>query len=182
MTITTKRSIIALLISLVLVVSLFTIGISATESEEAGSDTSTEQTTETGDEADTNDESDTADETKEEDKKPTGSDDKKEEETEDPEVVETRTSLIVNGIIVAAIIIVLIFLYVKFHAKFNAFLRSVKSELKKIVWSSKENTRKGFLIVAIVAVSFGVALGLADFAFSSGFDELPKLIEKLFGL
>ena len=171
MTITSKRSIIALLISLVLVVSLFTIGISAAEGEETTTDTKVEATTET----DTAGESDT---------KEPESETKKETETEkkeDPEVTETRTTLIVNGIIVGAIIIVLIFLYVKFHTKFNAFLRSVKSELKKIVWSSKENTRKGFIIVAVVAIAFGVALGLADYAFSTGFDELPGLFLKLFG-
>ena len=174
MTITTKRSIIALLLSLVLVVSLFTIGISATDDEGITPESKAEQTVEsdgTGSEKDTG-ETESGDE----------SDTEKESETEkvDPKVEETKTSLIVNGIIVAAIIIVLIFLYVKFHTKFNAFLRSVKSELKKIVWSSKENTRKGFLIVAVVAVAFGVALGLADFAFSSGFDQLPELFLKLF--
>ena len=172
MTITSKRSIIALLISLVLVVSLFTIGISATEEEGTPSiSESGSVETETGDtESDSESGSETESETK------------KEEETESLEVTETRTSLIVNGIIVAAIIIVLIFLYVKFHSKFNAFLRSVKSELKKIVWSSKENTRKGFIIVAVVAVAFGVALGLADFAFSTGFDQLPELFSKFIKL
>ena len=177
MTITSKRSIIALLISLVLVVSLFTIGISAAEEEGTTPDTTVEDTADTGDK----DETDTKGET---DTKETESETKKETETEkkeDPEVTETRTSLIVNGIIVGAIIIVLIILYVKFHTKFNAFLRSVKSELKKIVWSSKENTRKGFIIVAVVAVAFGVALGLADYAFSTGFDQLPGLFLKLFG-
>ena len=176
MTITTKRSIIALLLSLVLVVSLFTIGISATDDEGTTPESEAEQTVEsdgTGSEKDTG-ETESGDE----------SDTEKESETEkvDPKVEETKTSLIVNGIIVAAIIIVLIFLYVKFHSKFNAFLRSVKSELKKIVWSSKENTRKGFLIVAVVAVAFGVALGLADFAFSTGFDQLPELFSKFIKL
>lgn len=192
MTITTKRSIIALLLSLVLVISLFTIGISAAEDDE------TTPNTESGQVA----ESDGADGEKDTGNKETGNKETGDKETNgkdeggkdeggktepkpekvDPVKEETKMSLIVNGIIVAAIIIVLIFLYVKFHSKFNAFLRSVKSELKKIVWSSKENTRKGFLIVAVVAVAFGVALGLADFAFSTGFDKLPELISKLFSL
>ena len=179
MTITTKRSIIALLLSLVLVVSLFTIGISATEDDGTTPNTESGQVAEsdgTDGEKDT-DETESGDES--ETKKP-----ETESETEevDPVKEETKMSLIINGIIVAAIIIVLIFLYVKFHTKFNAFLRSVKSELKKIVWSSKENTRKGFLIVAVVAVAFGIALGLADFAFSTGFDKLPELFSKLISM
>ena len=166
MTITTKRSIIALLISLVLVVSLFTIGISAdgTDASDKGTSVETTEITESKTEAKTEANTETK------------------AETEKVEVTETRTSLIVNGIIVGVIIIVLIVLYVKFHTKFNAFLRSVKSELKKIVWSSKENTRKGFLVVAVVAIASGIALGIADFAFSTGFDQLPTIFLKLFGI
>ena len=180
MTITTKRSIIALLLSLVLVVSLFTIGISATDDKDTMPESDVEQTLESDgtDDEKGSDETESGSESESETKKPTTNN--KVDKEEQKKIDETRTSLIVNGIIVAAIIIVLIFLYVKFHAKFNAFLRSVKSELKKIVWSSKENTRKGFLIVAVVAVAFGIALGLIDYAFSTGFDQLPELLLKLF--
>ena len=172
MTITSKRSIIALLISLVLVVSLFTIGISAAGEEDTTPDTTSTNTVESGGETESGDKGNS---------NTNNGTNNNQSDLSKEKIEETKTSLIVNGIIVGAIIIVLIFLYVKFHTKFNAFLRSVKSELKKIVWSSKENTRKGFIIVAVVAIAFGVALGLADYAFSTGFDELPGLFLKLFG-
>ena len=136
MTVTTKRSIIALLLSLVLVVSLFTVNIAAADAE-------TEVVT----------------------------------ESESERIVreETTTTLIINGSIIAGIILIIAIVAIKFRKKLGAFLRSVKSELKKIVWTSKENTRKGFLVVAIVAVAFAVAIGLMDFAFQTGISSLAEL-------
>ena len=136
MTVTTKRSIIALLLSLVLVVSLFTVNIAAADAE-------TEVVT----------------------------------ESESERIVreETTTTLIINGSIIAGIIVIIAIVAIKFRKKLGAFLRSVKSELKKIVWTSKENTRKGFLVVAIVAVAFAVAIGLMDFAFQTGISSLAEL-------
>ena len=136
MTVTTKRSIIALLLSLVLVVSLFTVNIAAADAE-------TEVVT----------------------------------ESESERIVreETTTPLIINGSIIAGIILIIAIVAIKFRKKLGAFLRSVKSELKKIVWTSKENTRKGFLVVAIVAVAFAVAIGLMDFAFQTGISSLAEL-------
>ncbi len=147
MTVTTKRSIIALLLSLVLVVSLFTVSISATD---AAGETSAETTTEAATES-------------------------AEEKAEREEREETITTLIINGAIIAGIIVIIAIVAIKFRKKLGAFLRSVKSELKKIVWTSKENTRKGFLVVAIVAVAFAIALGLMDFAFQWGISSLAEL-------
>ena len=158
MTVTTKRSIIALLLSLVLVVSLFTVTVSATDTE-AASATEVESVSET--------ESLTA---------------KEEETTESAAAKAEReardamiTTLIINAAIIGAIVLIVVILAIKFRAKLSAFLRSVKSELKKIVWTSKENTRKGFLVVAIVAVAFAIALGLIDFAFQTGISGLAEL-------
>ena len=155
MTVTTKRSIIALLLSLVLVVSLFTVSISATDAaSETATETSTEAATETSTEAATESAS---------------------EKAEREQREETITTLIINGSIIAAIIVIIAIVAIKFRKKLGAFLRSVKSELKKIVWTSKENTRKGFLVVAIVAVAFAIALGLMDFAFQWGISSLAEL-------
>ena len=136
MTVTTKRSIIALLLSLVLVVSLFTVNIAAADAE-------TEVVT----------------------------------ESESERIVreETTNTLIINSAIIAGIIVIIAIVAIKFRKKLGAFLRSVKSELKKIVWNSKENTRKGFLVVAIVAVAFAVAIGLIDFAFQTGISSLAEI-------
>ena len=160
MTITTKRSLIALLLSLVLVVSLFTIGVSATEATTAAASeevtASVEETT-------------------------AAVEDSSESTTETEPVVDTskadstRKALIINGIIIGAIVIVGVVLFIKFRVKLMNFFRSVKSELGKVVWSSKEQTRKGFLVVIVVTVIFAVGLWVIDFAFSYGISELANL-------
>lgn len=170
MTITTKRSLIALLLSLVLVVSLFTIGVSATE---APSDTDEVVTTEAV-ENDTNENAESTSGTKEE------TTTKKEETTTANVALEKsrsiiKKSIIINSIIIAVIIVVCVVLVIKFRKKLGDFMRSVKSELKKIVWSSKENTRKSFLVVFVVAVAIALLLWLIDIAFNTGISELAKL-------
>ena len=149
MTFTTKRSLIALLLSLVLVVSIFTVSVFA-EGEEAGAETTAEVTTEAATEAATETETETATEST--------------TEKVDEKVIETRNTLIINGVIIGCIIAVAVALIIRFHKKLFEFLRTVKSELKKIVWTSKENTRKSFIVVAIVAVAVALALFLIDYS------------------
>ena len=162
MTITTKRSLIALLLSLVLVVSLFTIGVSATEATTAAASeevtASVEETT-----AAVEDSSESTTETETEPVVDTSKAD------------STRKALIINGIIIGVIVIIGVGLFIKFRVKLMNFFRSVKSELGKVVWSSKEQTRKGFLVVIVVTVIFAVGLWVIDFAFSYGISELANL-------
>ena len=176
MTITTKRSIIALLLSLVLVVSLFTIGISATESE-ATSATETVTESASVSESTTASETESATVSESESKTESSTTSETAPETESAKVVETRKTLIINGVIIAVIILIIAIIVIKFHKKLGGFLRSVKSELKKIVWSSKENTRKGFLVVAIVAVVTALLLAVIDLAFNTGISRLPGLFK-----
>ncbi|MBQ8407764.1 MAG: preprotein translocase subunit SecE [Clostridia bacterium] len=163
MTVTTKRSLIALLLSLVLVVSLFTVGISATDVTTTSSEEVTSAVEETT--AATEDASESSSEST----------------TETEEVVDTsaadatKKSLIINGIIIGVIVIIGVVLFIKFRVKLMNFFRSVKSELGKVVWSSKEQTRKGFIVVIIVTVIFAVGLWVIDFAFSYGISELANL-------
>ena len=168
MTITNKRSLIALLMSLVLIVSLFTVGVSATTEEVSGADeTESVTSTETGKEETTAKKEETTT--------------KKEETTTekvDEAVERTKMSLIINGSISGALVIIAVVLAIKFRKKLGDFLRSVKSEFKKVTWSSKENTRKSFLVVIIVAVAVALILWAIDIAFNTGISELTKLFNK----
>jgi preprotein translocase SecE subunit len=83
--------------------------------------------------------------------------------------------LIINAIIIAVIIIICVVVAVKFREKLKTFFRSVKSELGKIVWSSKENTRKGFLVVVVVALIIAAIIFVFDLTFTSGIGFLGKL-------
>ena len=180
MTITNKRSLIALLMSLVLVISLFTIGISAdgttgteakgteTEVTTTAEDTSADTSTDTSSKDTSSKESETKTETE-----------KKEETTAglSADAKNARKTLLINGIIIAAIVLVLVLVAIKFRKKLGDFLRSVKSELKKIVWTSKENTRKSFLVVVVVAVLIALVLFVVDFAFKSGLGMIYDLVK-----
>ena len=60
--------------------------------------------------------------------------------------------------------------------RFAAWLRSVKAELKKIVWASPKSVRSNTIMVLIVLIVFAVVVGALDFVFSRFFTELGKLI------
>lgn len=80
--------------------------------------------------------------------------------------------------IVALIIIVLVILYfanAKFKKKVQDFTRSIKSELKKVVWSPAKEVRKNTVIVLVFVAVFAIMIGLLDFVFSKGIIALGKL-------
>ena len=63
-----------------------------------------------------------------------------------------------------------------FVERVKKFWREYKSELKKVVWATRESTLKNTLIVAVAVVVVGVCIGILDFAFSSGIVALGKLL------
>ena len=164
MTFTNKRSLIALLLSLVLVVSLFTVGIFADDAESSDNT----EITSAADEEST--ETKAAGSSEKNDKE-----EKEEETTESVLVKRTKDSLIINGIIIGVLVIIGVVIIIRFRKKLGGFLSSVKSEFKRITWSSKENTRKSFLVVIVVAVAVALMLWLIDIAFNTGISELTKL-------
>ena len=192
MTFTNKKSLIALLISLCLVISLFTFGVSAEGETTAASSESVvevvsgeENNATVGQGTESPSAEDGTDDVSEEASKESETE-KKEEETDDAasqllaeQAAKARAEktkvLIINAVIIAVIIIVCVVLVIKFRAKLSVFFRSVKSELGKIVWSSKENTRKSFLVVIVVAVAIAIIIGILDLAFNTGIGMLTQL-------
>lgn len=185
MTITNKRSLIAFLLTVVLVVSLFTLSVSATDVDSTSSTSettaATEETTasdETTDSGETTKSSETTEKEEGTTKKEEKTD--KEEESTESEAIKnakkaTKKALIINGIIIGAIIVIGVALIIKFREKLGAFMRSVKSELKKIVWSSKTQTRKSFLVVVVVAIAVALLLFIVNTAFTNGISMLADL-------
>ena len=171
-----KRSLIALLVSLVLVLSFLTVGVFADETESV-SETTTE--TESVTETDTETESATTEETTTEETTT-----KEETTTTAPTTTDSHdhdefnwTELIVNLVIGGIIVIVGAILIVKNRVKLATFLRSVKSESKKVTWSPKDQTRKNFLVVAVICVAVIVLVGILDFAFGYAIAGLAKLFK-----
>jgi len=64
---------------------------------------------------------------------------------------------------------------VKFTARVAKFFRDYRSEFKKIVWPSKEETTKSTVVVIVSIVGSAVVIGLLDFLFSKGLTLLSHL-------
>jgi preprotein translocase subunit SecE len=132
-----KRSLIALLVSLALVLSFFTVGVFAHD-DHNHEETTTAATSEA-----------------------TGID----------------TGLIITLAVIAVIVVIAVILAIKNREKLAAFFRSVKSEMKKIVWSPKDQTRKNFWVVIVICVAVVILIGILDFAFNKGITALSEWIK-----
>ena len=180
----TRRNLLALLLAVVFACSVFTVSVFAseetttpvaeettepTEETTAGEETSGEETSE-GATTEAATESGTAEETT------------TEEETtlnfwqenftrvnSDKERVIYWSKIVVWGLVIAGLIAGVVFCIVK-REKVGEFLRALKSEIKRIVWSSWKETRKNTLVVLVVVL----AITLVIFLFNI-------VLEKIFG-
>lgn len=102
-----------------------------------------------------------------------GHDHDHEDETEDEGFTTSDlVLLIIFGVALIAVIVVCI---IK-REQVGKFLRSLKSEFKKIVWSPWNQVRKNTIVVIVVVVAIAVVIGLLDFLFGHGITELKNLI------
>ena len=90
---------------------------------------------------------------------------------EDNDIVGTIVSLSILGVIV---IVVALFCIIK-REKVGKFLRSIKSESKKVVWLPWNQVRKSTIVVIIVVVAVAIVIGVLDAAFASGIGALSGL-------
>ncbi len=181
MAIMNKRSLIALLVSLALVLSVLTVGVFADEVDPSqGEEQSTTTTVEGGD---NNEEQTTTTAGNEE----TTTTSKKDETTTtaDPHAGHDHgegeekdyTNLIVTLAVLGVIIIAGVVLAIINRVKLKAFLRSVKSEMKKVVWSPADQTRKNFLVVMVICVAVIILVAVLDIAFGKGISALAEWIK-----
>lgn len=174
-----------LLLSLVMMLSIWTISASATEAGTAA-DTSapveSNATTEADTEATTGSETTatTGAETKAETKAETGAETKAETEaeTEDPAVKKEKTTRgLINLGVGAVILIVLVILCITYRAKIPGWWKALKSECGKISWCSKDKLKKNTIVVVIIILAITLAVALMDYAFSTGLLLLKDLVD-----
>ena len=60
-------------------------------------------------------------------------------------------------------------------SRIKSWMRSIKSEVKKISWSPWTDVRKNTLVVIIVVVVCAVALTIVDYVFAQGITALGKI-------
>lgn len=101
------------------------------------------------------------------------SEEKTEEKTEEKKLgLSFWISLGVLGVL---IIVGVVFAIIK-RAKLKVWWSSIKSELKKIVWSSPEQVKKNSIVVIVFVVALAAAIGLLDFVFFRGIGALSDLL------
>lgn len=66
---------------------------------------------------------------------------------------------------------------VKKQSKITKFFKDYKSEFKKIVWPSKEDTLRMSVVVIVAIVVASVAIFLLDLGFSNAFAALGNLVK-----
>ena len=64
---------------------------------------------------------------------------------------------------------------IKKESKIAKFFKDYKSEFKKIVWPSKEETTKSTVVVVSTIVVFAVCIAILDFIFSKGLTLLSHI-------
>ena len=62
-----------------------------------------------------------------------------------------------------------------FFQRVGNYFRSLKSEIKKIVWSPWDQVRKNTLGVVVVIVAVAIVVGVLDYAFSQAMISLGSL-------
>ena len=82
---------------------------------------------------------------------------------------------IVIAVAALAACIVVFFVLPSRREKTFKFLRSLKSEYKKISWYTWKQTIKGSAVVVGVAVILAIVIGLLDYGFSEGLVALTDL-------
>lgn len=64
--------------------------------------------------------------------------------------------------------------------RLKEFFKGLKSEFKKITWSSRSSTWKNFLLVMVIVVAAAVVIGLIDGGLQALFNAMFKGFNNLF--
>ena len=156
-----------------MIVSLFTVAVSAEESTNETTAgvvevvTGENTTTATGGAESSSTEKGTEAGTKEE----TTTENKEEAEKKKQQKIRGYINLGVGAVILIALA-VLIFVY---RAKIPTWWKGLKSECGKITWCPKEKLKKNTIVVVIILLVIAAAIGVLDFVFSRGMILLGDL-------
>ena len=98
--------------------------------------------------------------------------------TEDGKKIDPKEAIInlsVGGVLLVALVV----LCILFRKKIPTWFRSVKSECKKIVWCPKDQLKNSTIVVLITIIAVAVVIGLLDLAFMKGIQLLRDGIQAL---
>ena len=98
------------------------------------------------------------------------------EEKKEEEKKGMSTFNIISLIILGLLAIVGLIYCLMNREKVGKFLRSLRSELKKISWSTWKDVRKNTLVVIVVVVAIGLLIAGVDFLFSRGILAMKNVL------
>jgi preprotein translocase subunit SecE len=98
------------------------------------------------------------------------------EEKKEEEKKGMSTFNIISLIILGLLAIVGLIYCLMNREKVGKFLRSLRSELKKISWSTWKDVRKNTLVVIVVVVAIGLLIAGVDFLFSRGILAMKNIL------
>lgn len=172
------RSLVALLVVLAFSLTLLVTGISAAEADGAddipGVDDAIEDPGETEAPDDADDKEDAADDADGADGADEA-DDKEDAEDKDEDEKKFGLGFWISMGVLAALAGVVIFFALKHRDKVGKWWRSIKSELKKIVWMPWGEVRKSTAVVLVVVIALGLVIALLDYTFWNSIISLRTL-------
>ena len=98
------------------------------------------------------------------------------EEKKEEEKKGMSTFNIISLIVLGLLAIVGLIYCLMNREKVGKFLRSLRSELKKISWSTWKDVRKNTLVVIVVVVAIGLLIAGVDFLFSRGILAMKNIL------
>ena len=193
-----KRTTLALVLAVVLMLSLFPVATLALSDEGAAPEdesglvfdvSETPEATEPSEGAAADDAADTeadaaesdSDATETDDAETTGTaDDGHDHDHDHDEEEEAKKGFGLGDIIslsILGVVIILVVVYCLTHReKVGKLFSGLKSELKKIVWTPWNQVRKNTLVVLVVIIATVILIGVLDLLFHNGIVELGKLL------
>lgn len=185
-----RLALLAAVLSLLMLLSFAVMPGFAAEENETSTETVTEESTEASTEAAGSDiETDTADEPATDDETEAGTAASTEAATGSETTTETSASageddgmsdkeikrLVINLGVGVVLLLGLGALAIVFRKKIPGWIKALKSECGKIVWCPKDKLIKNAKVVILIIVALAIAIGLMDYAFSSGLVLLREL-------
>lgn len=178
----TFRSLAAFVLALMLMLTMSTLGVLAADDDaaaadgnsavvdESESDKASDETVGEAEDADGAAGEDASDEDADD-----ASDDDADDASDDTDSKKLGVGFWVSmGVLGVLIIVGVVFAIIK-REKLKVWLKSYKSELKKIVWMPWSQVRKNTVVVIVVVVAVAAVIGLLDYAFSKGIIALGSL-------
>ena len=90
------------------------------------------------------------------------------------------TVIISAGLVLAAVAVLVVWRepVLAFGQRSSAFLRDVRSEMRKVSWPSWDDLRRSTLVITVIVIILGILIGLMDWLFSR---ILIDLFGRVFG-